>query len=485
MNAADKENCGVSRVKKEKTDKNAGGSLGRISSKPRILKAIREYAERSPLRLHMPGHKGRGRARGLFPEPLDVTELDIIDNGRVVAAAEEDVKNILGVKHCRFLTDGASSGIMAALYAVKDRGNKIIIHRSAHKSVYNALSLCGIEPVIINTGVENSLERLITVKDFIGHLKSEEVIGALLTYPDYYGRTFDIKSVGAALKDSGKIFIADGAHGGHLKYSAADYAGDYADIFVDGLHKTFYTLNQGALVGCNRADLIEPLDRAVGFFSTTSPSYRILASVEYGEKYAYKFGREIIEKISARARRLKETLSRDGVRFVDTVDPFKICVDFGGTGICPYKAEKILEKENVFAEMNDGRHILFMLSFATREKDLTALESAIKKIKSDRSLENSYTPAVYSFALPKRVMPYLKAIAAEKEYVPVADAAGRIAAENAGRFPPCVPEIVAGERIDEKTAEFFSGRGSFFGMKDGKLPVVRINKQNKDARAKF
>ena len=442
-------------------------------SKLRILSAITEYAEKCPVRLHMPGHKGRGRIKGLFPEPLDVTELSAIDNGKVVAAAEEDVKNILNVKYLRFLTDGASAGILSALYAVKGRGKKIIVERSAHRSVFNALALSGIEPVILNTGKDNSLERLLSADDIIKHLDSDEVIGAILTYPDYYGRTFDIKSVSAALKARGKIFIADSAHGGHFKYTSVPYAGDYADIFIDGLHKTFFTLNQGAIIGCNDTSLMESLGAAVGIFSTTSPSYPILASIEYGEKYAFLNGREIIKNISERVERLKFSLTKHGFVFADVPDPFKICVDFGGMGISPYQAEKALEKENIFSEMNDGRYILFMLSFATRNKDILALENALKKIISEKSLKNTYKPKDFHDSFPERAMPYLSAVGAEKEYTPVYRAEGKIAAENAGRFPPCTPRIVAGERIDGDTVKFFSEKGDFFGIKDGNILTVK------------
>ena len=442
----------------------------------RILSAITEYAEKSPVRLHMPGHKGRGGIKGLFPEPFDVTELGAIDNGKVVAAAENDVKEILGVKYLRFLTDGASAGILSALYAVKDRGAKVIVQRSAHKSVYNALELCGLEPVIINAERENSLEKLLTADDIIKIIDdtdSGDVIGAVLTYPDYYGRTFDIKSVSAALKERGKLFIADSAHGGHFKFASVPYAGDYADIFIDGLHKTFFTLNQGAVIGCNDCSLADPLDRATEIFSTTSPSYRILASIEYGEKYAFLNGGNIIKNISARVEKLKYALTKRGVIFAPVSDPFKICVDFGGMGISPFKEEETLEKEKIFAEMNDGRYILFMLSFATKIKDIAALENALEKIIADGNLKNTFKAEEFTDSFPERAMPYLAAAGSEKELTPLSRAEGKTAAKNAGRFPPCTPRIVAGERIDKSVIKFFYDGGDFFGIKDGMIYTVK------------
>lgn len=436
-----------------------------------IFSAIEKYAKRKPLRFHMPGHKGRGKLKGIFPCSLDITELDGAGNVSAVLGAEKDIAGILGVKYVKFLTDGASAGIMSAICAVRGFGKKIIINRSAHKSVYNALEIFGIEPVIVGGIIENGLEKPVCERDVSLHLSDPDVAGVFLTYPDYYGRTFDIEKISCAVKERGKLFMVDSAHGGHYRFCAKTaYAGSYADIFVEGLHKTFYTLNQGALVGCNREDLRDRLSDAVDRLTTTSPSYVILATVEYGVKYADVYGRSIIEKLRVKLTEAKARLKRAGLTTVPSDDPFKLSVDFGGAGISPYAAEKALEKQNIFAEMNDGRYLLFMFSFATRTKELEKLVSAAEKLAADGKLKNTYRENTKGVC-GERVMPYLSAVSAPAEYVLPEKAVGAVAAVNAGFFPPCFPVVTAGELITEETAASLSREG-VFGLVGGKIRVV-------------
>ena len=51
----------------------------------KIYSALKNYATKKPLRFHMPGHKGKNFIK--FSAPLDVTELDAIDNANVVSLA--------------------------------------------------------------------------------------------------------------------------------------------------------------------------------------------------------------------------------------------------------------------------------------------------------------------------------------------------------------------------------------------------------------
>jgi len=107
-----------------------------------IKEAIEAYAKINPVRLHMPGHKGEKQFSKLFPMAVeDVTEIDFLQIEKAVKNAEEDVAKIYNADFCRLLSAGATCGIFAMLYAVKDFGKKIIINRSAHKSVYNALTV--------------------------------------------------------------------------------------------------------------------------------------------------------------------------------------------------------------------------------------------------------------------------------------------------------------------------------------------------------
>ena len=110
-----------------------------------VYSAIKKYAGLSPVRMHMPGHKGKGEVGRFLTPALDVTELSVIGNENAVKKAEKDCAALLGADNCRFSTDGATSCILTAISGVMknaEKDGKLLILRSSHKSVYNALKIC-------------------------------------------------------------------------------------------------------------------------------------------------------------------------------------------------------------------------------------------------------------------------------------------------------------------------------------------------------
>ena len=431
----------------------------------KIYGAIKKYVTKSPIRFHMPAHKGK---RFLFGDmKYDITELPTIDNAAAVNEAEEDCAKILGAKKVFFLTGGSTSGILSALYAVKDLGKKIVINRSAHKCVYNGLKLFSIEPVIIDD------EREEITPDRVKKVFEEEkdAFAALFTYPDYFGRIFDLTGVKKVLGDLKKILIIDGAHGNHFKFVGLRYAGDTADISVESLHKTAYAFNQGAIICLNDERLTGKVFEGVNTFLTTSPSYPLLASVEYGIKKQAESVAEI-KKTAARLIKAKEELTDFGLKILPAADPFKITVDCFESGYDGREIANILEKRKIFPELFCKDDILFMASAATSKRDINKLVTAIKKAvaKADRK-ERVKTKAAPP---PQREAPYLFAVNAEWEFTAVSDAKGKICAENFGTIPPCSPIFVAGELIDRDVKDELDG--DTFGVIGGKVKTVKVEK---------
>lgn len=431
-----------------------------------ILDSVREYVSKNPVRFHMPAHKADSEFTALFGmAESDVTELGAVKNELAVELAEKDVAEIFGVKRAVITSDGASLAIFSAAYAVKNSGKRLIINRSAHKSVYNALAVLGIEPIIIDEGNANGIAGLITPQAVEDALTGkDDVIGAFLTYPDYYGRTFDIEGVCRVIRNHGKRLLIDNAHGGHYAFTKEKpYAGDFADIFVISAHKVFSSLNQGAILLCADERLTDDAVAGAKIFSTSSPSYPILASVEYGVKKAYE-ERDKAGVFRDKIGALKKTLRKDGYDVLEGTDCFKLAIDFGDRA---ESAEKHFEKNGIFAEMNDGRRLLFMFSFATKDEELAAFYGVVKGLKP---IKNHRGTTVIS--LPKRVTGYLDALSSETEDVELKAAKGRVSAVNAGLFPPCCPLIVAGERITEEIAEIL-GRHNVFGVENGRIRVIK------------
>lgn len=445
-----------------------------------ILSVLREYERKFPHRLHMPGHKANRQFRKYFRQAgQDITELSFSDNlqdpSGVIRIAENGVSKRLGAQRSFFLTDGSTCGIFSMLYAVAPRGKKIVVNRNAHKSVFNACEILKIEPIVLNQNVIEGLMAPPSLDEIQKSLEENpDAIGVLLTYPDYYGVTFDLKKVRDLVSAKKKLLLIDGAHGGHLRYDRnAVYAGEYADLWVDGVHKTMPALTQAAVLNVANTALLDDVADSVNRFRTTSPSYPILASIEYAESYMNDGGRELFPRLSEELILMKQRLSNVGYRFLQNDDPLKLVVDMKSVDISPYRAEDYLKWNRIFLEMNDGRYLLFLLSPYPDFRELKTLERALNRLAKKRSLKNTYRERAFSVA-GKRKMPYLQAVKRGKsEWIPIEQAEGRIAAANAGAFPPCFPYVIAGEEIAAETVELLKHTEHTFGVSDGKIKVVK------------
>lgn len=437
-----------------------------------VKEAIDAYYKQNPVRLHMPGHKCSKRFLKAFDgAKKDLTEIDALDLSLPVKRAEEDVAKICNANFCRMLVNGATCGIFAMLYAVKDLGSKIIVNRTAHKSVFNALTVLGIEPIIVNG--ENVNGGQISVEETISALiKNPDAIGVFYTYPDYYGKTFDIENVYKAVKEAGKLLLIDNAHGAHLAFDEkVVYAGKFADLWVDSAHKSLATLNQGAVVFCAEERFAEKLDNAVNVFMTTSPSYPLLASIEYGFKFQSQKGKRLVrEKIAPQIKRLMEYVASQGLTCYSFSDKLKLILDCGKSGINAYSAEKILIDFKIYPEMNDGSKILLMFSAMNKQRDFKRLKRAVKSICKNAERQ---TEVAKEFAVSKREIGYLKAKNSPFEMVELEKAIGRISACDFGIFPPCYPLVLAGEVISKESVGAVLTAVQTFGIKDGLVKVVK------------
>ena len=441
-----------------------------------ILNMLSEYQAGHPLRMHMPGHKANKNFRKLFSKAasLDITELAFSDHLEdpegVIRAAEERAAELMNARRALFLTDGSTSGVYAMLYAVRGRGNKILINRNAHRSVYNICRLLGIEPIVLHQNLMRGVFLPPAAEEIERALGAYDgVIGALLTYPDYYGNVFDLEKYRKALAKKGKLLLIDGAHGGHFAFDEeCVYAGKFADLWVDGVHKTMPALTQAAVLGVGNPALLAEAERAANVFRTSSPSYPVLASIEYAYAYMAEEGAGRIKLLRQELALMRQRLKARGVEFYPGADAMKLIVDCKLTGIDPYRAESMLAEKGVWLEMNDGRYLLFLLSPVTEIRELRRIERLLVRLKRNKQLRGSYRERVAA-GIGKKKFSYLVASELEKEAVPLAEAEGRIAAENAGLFPPCFPLVVAGEVITREVIDCLSSAKLAFGLTDKKI----------------
>ena len=388
---------------------------------------------------HTPGHK-KGK--------WDITELAFSDNlsspSGCILQAEEDIARIVRSKKSFILTDGSTSGVHAILYAVKTLGaKKIALLSPAHKSFYTGAEIFNLELIFCHETDETAI-------------KTADAV--FLTSPDYYGNIPDLQRIKTLCERYEKPLLIDGAHGGHLHFDKTLYAGEYADLWVDGVHKSLPALTQGAVVSAKTETYANALKKGVDIFRTTSPSYPIMASVEYAVKYPRN---ERLENF-VRAWADRET------RITVNNDWTKLTAHFGKNA---FEVEKLFEKKGIYPEFCDGEAIVFYLSPCVKLRRLKQLKKTLTKLfgtYSDFDKNNTQqTPA--PFVLDKTV---------KTEWVEIEKSVGRICANACGLFPPCTPLIYAGEEITEEKIKLLVSANHRFGVVDGKISVVKDGNDN-------
>ena len=401
-------------------------------------------------RFHVPGHKARGDFKSKFPVAAhDITELSYSDNlanpTDIIAAAQKDLAEIVGAKRSYILTDGSSSGVLAAICAAAKRGSKIIVPRNSHLSVWNACKIWDLEPVIVQGEEEEGLMTHPAPALIEELIKSDITISCMIvTSPDYYGRFAPLKEYAEILHANGRTLVVDGAHGAHLSLEEgrAGHASHYADIWIDGAHKTLPTLTQGSLVSVNSEELIPAIEEHLLTFRTTSPSYPIMASVEYGFKY-FKNNPSELEAAKAAVAAFREDCP---VGLLPVDDWTKIVADFSTVGVSADKAVAFLEKKGIYSELSDGRYVLFYASPNTTAADLKALSAALKAAMKHKKLKGTYKPRP-CVPINDRTYSFQYAIKRTRELIPLSEAVGRMCAVNAGVAPPCTAVVASGEVV--------------------------------------
>lgn len=389
---------------------------------------------RKHISFHTPGHKKRG---------ADITELSYSDNlsapTGVIGQAQADIAHILGADASFLLTDGSTSGVYAMLMALRDAGvRKLAVPVCSHVSVLRGSSLMGLELIPVAQEFSGGIARQPTVEAVRHAMETADAL--ILTSPDYYGFFPDLGAIAELMQAQNKPLVIDGAHGSHL-HGTALHASNYASMWVDGIHKSLPAMTQGAVVSA-KGIWTDLLAESVPCFRTTSPSYPILASIEYAVKYPRN------ERIERAAEGVKRALGA-----LENPDWSKIVIPFGEKS---GDARRFLESRGVYPEFDDGNYLMFYLSPATRRRELNKLVHLVKRlprgeVASDARMRGRTGKTTVAL-LPQ-------------------EAVGRVCAQTCGLFPPCMPVLLPGDVVSGDAARRLSGAVSAFGLSDGKIIV--------------
>lgn len=439
-----------------------------------LLDELSAYSRSGIYPMHMPGHK---RNKQLMPAVdlfgIDLTEIDGFDSLHAAKGllrnAMSKAVSLYGSKHTYFLINGSSCGILAAVSACVTRGGRVLMARNCHQSVYNALEIMELNAVYIQPprdavfGINGSVS-----PDNIRRAleENEDISLIIITSPTYEGVISDVKSIAELAHERRIPLLVDEAHGAHLRFmpdAPADSIDAGADIVVHGMHKTLPSPTQTALLHVN-GELVdaEKIKRQLTVFQSSSPSYPLMAGLDYCINLLSEKRCELFEKYTERlnlfSRKMKDlkhlkVLLKGGDTAGEHPDIFaydsgKIVISAANTGINGDELkELLLEKFRIQIEMTAGTYVLAMTSIADTDEGFDRLASALLDI--DGGLCEGTIDSPVFIPVPETVIPVHKALAEKTGLVPFNQSAGLVSGEYVYSYPPGIPLIVPGELITE------------------------------------
>jgi arginine/lysine/ornithine decarboxylase len=261
----------------------------------------------------------------------------------------------------------------------------------------------------------------------------------------------------------GVPLIVDEAHGAHLGFDPyfpenSNIAG--ADVVVQSVHKTLPSLTQTALLHIN-GPYVKPekIRKYLGILQSSSPSYILMASIDACVDLMEKHGKELCAEYAKNLRELREKL-RDDLKVLKmvqrsslnaTYDPSKIVISVRNAPMGGHELYDILlNKYHLQMEMAAGSYVLAMTSLADTKEGFDRLYNALVEI--DQGLER-VEPEEGSWDLEELQAVCTIAEIEKKpetacERIPLQESEGCVSREYVYVYPPGVPLIVPGERID-------------------------------------
>ncbi len=436
-----------------------------------IADFVKEYAEKNTARFHMPGHKGKSF---LGVEKYDITEVDGADvlsaAQGIIYESEKNASSLFNTSHTYYTTQGSTTAIYAMLALVKKQSGVILAARNVHKSFIHACAILDMDVQWLLEGKNNTLLKCeVTAKTVEDKILSmaKKPVAVYLTSPDYLGNIQNIPEIAEVCTKYDIPLLVDNAHGAYLGFLEKSLHPIHlgATVCSDSAHKTLPVLTGGAYLHISKnapAKFLENARTSLTLFSSTSPSYIILQSLDLCNQYLKYDIKEELKKCVGKIEDLKHFIKEKGFCILDS-EPLKITIDCNASGYKGEELANVLRKNNAEPEFYDDRFLVLMLTPQNNDSDFELL----KKVFSDLKPKNPIITKELEIKLPVKKMSVRDAVFSEYETVDVKRCVGRICAAPTVSCPPAVPIAVSGEEITEEVAELFK----YYGIE--KILVVK------------
>ncbi|WP_246945982.1 aminotransferase class I/II-fold pyridoxal phosphate-dependent enzyme [Bacillus pinisoli] len=438
-----------------------------------LFDALLTHIKKRPISLHVPGHKN-GQ---VFPEKglpyfqdllaLDVTELtgldDLHEPEEAIFEAEALLASLYGAEKSFFLVNGSTVGNLAMVLSVCSRDEKVLVQRNCHKSVMNALMMAGAKPVFLTPEFDKDVQvpsyiHIQTVKKAL--LEHPDAKAIVLTNPNYYGQTYDLKNIIESAHQMNVPVLVDEAHGAHFGIgktfpTSALQCG--ADIVVQSAHKTLPAMTMGSYL--HYQSKLVPLEK-VSFYlkalQSSSPSYPIMASLDLARYHLYHFKQADDHEFYKSIYQLREEIDKipsiQCVRSKDdhvAQDPLKIIIQ-SRSQVSGFDIKARLESVGLFVELADPHNVLLILPLGVINHDqiLSKMQQALQQVEIKGTKPNE--KSIYANLESKVPYSYYELQFKKSVKVQIEDSVDKISAQTIIPYPPGIPLLLQGEVITDK-----------------------------------
>ena len=470
-----------------------------------IYEALERFREMRVVPFDVPGHKhGRGNPEltaflGERCVGVDVNSMKPLDNLchpiSVIREAEDLAADAFGAAHAFLMVGGTTSSVQSMVLSSCKRGDEIILPRNVHRSVINALVLCGAVPVYVNPEVEDRLGISLGMRREQVEKAIKEhpnAVAVLVNNPTYYGICSDLREIVKMAHAAGMLCLADEAHGTHFYFGenmpvSAMAAG--ADMAAVSMHKSGGSLTQSSLL------LIGPnvsqghVRQIINLTQTTSGSYLLMSSLDISRRNLALKGRDVFRRVTQMAVYARDEVNAGGGYYafgkelvdgnaVFDFDATKLSIHTREIGLAGIEVYDILRDEyDIQIEFGDIGNILAYLSIGDRMQELERLVCALAEMKR-RYMKDPNGLLSQEYIAPEVVYSPQDAFYADKKSVPLAESAGYICSEFVMCYPPGIPILAPGERITGEILDYIvyaKAKGcSLTGPEDPNIEHINI-----------
>lgn len=446
-----------------------------------IYEALQKFRQMRVVPFDVPGHKhGRGNPEltaflGEQCVSIDVNSMKPLDNlchpVSVIKEAEILAADAFGAAHAFLMVGGTTSSVQSMVLSTCKRGDKIILPRNVHRSVINALVLCGAIPVYVNPEVDKKLGISLGMKrEQVAKAIREnpDAVAVLVNNPTYYGICSDLKAIVKMAHDAGMLCLADEAHGTHFYFGenmpvSAMAAG--ADMASVSMHKSGGSLTQSSLLLVGENINAGHVRQIINLTQTTSGSYLLMSSLDISRRNLALRGKEVFAKVVQMAEYARDEINAIGGYYAfgkelinkDSIydfDPTKLSVHTIDIGLAGIEVYDILRDDyDIQIEFGDIGNILAYLSIGDRPGELERLVSALAEIRRRYKRDPSGLMS-QEYIDPEVVASPQEAFYADKKSVPISESVGCVCSEFVMCYPPGIPILAPGERITKEILDY-------------------------------